>query len=140
MFILNLTQHLGTPEQDVTEPKNKKFIQELLTFSKLPSASEIDFRVSALVAECCAWRSGLLQSIASATACSDAVPMTEWEIVERMRPSVMIGGAPYLMFPLHQALIMGGFRPVYAYSERVSVEDPETGVKTSVFKHMGFVG
>ena len=52
----------------------------------------------------------------------------------------MIGGAPYLLGPLAKMLI-DDFKavPLYAFTQRVSVEDPTTGVKTSVFKHMGFV-
>lgn len=52
----------------------------------------------------------------------------------------MIGGAPYFMVWLESALDKIGVQSVYAFSERVAVEDPTTGVKTSVFKHAGWVG
>lgn len=54
----------------------------------------------------------------------------------------MIGGAPYLMILLHDALVGRDIQPLYAFSERVSVEKEEGGkiIKISVFKHVGFVG
>lgn len=54
----------------------------------------------------------------------------------------MIGGAPFLMPVLDKALRNYGHRPIYAFSKRESVEktNPDgTVVKTSVFKHAGFV-
>ena len=50
----------------------------------------------------------------------------------------MIGGAPYLMAELEMALGWVGIIPLYAFSVRVSSE--KDGVKTSVFRHLGFVG
>ena len=55
---------------------------------------------------------------------------------------VMIGGAPWLSEPLERALKREGFRPVYAFSKRISVEEtlPDGTVKkTQVFRHEGFV-
>jgi len=43
------------------------------------------------------------------------------------------------MGPLAKTLSEAGIRPLFAFSERVSEEDPETGMKVSVFKHLGFV-
>ena len=43
-MILNLTQHVATPEQmadGVVEPKNKARVQELLTFTGKPTLREI---------------------------------------------------------------------------------------------------
>ena len=54
----------------------------------------------------------------------------------------MIGGAPYLMSALEKCLIEMGAKPVYAYSERVSVETTAADgsvVKENVFRHLGFV-
>jgi hypothetical protein len=54
----------------------------------------------------------------------------------------MIGGAPYLMAPLEEALRAADVVPMYAYSERVSKESASadgTVVKTNIFKHVGFV-
>jgi hypothetical protein len=55
----------------------------------------------------------------------------------------MLGGAPFLMAPLHVALVEAGFVPVYAFSERVSTETIDGNgntIKTSTFAHKGFVG
>ncbi|MHB0929605.1 MAG: hypothetical protein ACYC3W_12015, partial [Candidatus Nanopelagicales bacterium] len=54
----------------------------------------------------------------------------------------MIGGAPFLMAPLEKALLSIGINPVFAFSERKSVEAhgaDGTVTKTQVFKHVGFV-
>lgn len=113
-MILNLTQHPGTPEQGVVEPADKKAVQELLTFSALPTSAEIRERAEKLAA------------IAVAAGAESA----------------MIGGAPYLMGPLESALKAAGVRPLYAYSVRQSVEKTDGDgnvVKVNVFKHIGFV-
>lgn len=113
-MILNLTQHAGTPEQGVKEPSDKKAVQELLTFSALPTSAEIRSRAEKLAA------------IAVAEGAEAA----------------MIGGAPYLMGPLENALRASGVRPLYAYSVRQSVEKTDGNgnvVKLNVFRHVGFV-
>lgn len=51
----------------------------------------------------------------------------------------MIGGIPCLMAFLETALKVIGIQPVYAFSIRESVENPETGEKISKFNHLGFV-
>lgn len=112
--IINLTQHPATLEQltaNVFEPDDKAAIQKLITFDELPSFIELERRATE-VAE-----------IADATGARLA----------------MIGGAPFFMEPLAKALRRVGILPVYAFSKRVSVENTETGEKTSVFKHVGFV-
>lgn len=117
--ILNLTQHPASPEQVNTGVINvsaddKSALTELLTFTSLPSAEEVKTRALSLVD--LAFKYG-------ATA-------------------AMIGGAPYLMPALHLALQTRGVKPLYAYSERVSIETTQPDgsvVKTAVFKHKGFV-
>lgn len=113
-MILNLTQHIASPEQiadGVVEPQNKGKVRETLTFLTLPSRDEI---------------------VAAAQKLAD--------IAENARAEdAMIGGAPFLMAALEAELILRGIEPVYAFSQRVSVEDAATGRKTSVFKHLGFV-
>ncbi len=58
--------------------------------------------------------------------------------------SVMIGGAPWLMHPLHSRLEEMGVEVRYAFSSRVSEETicPETGTvfKSSEFRHIGWAG
>jgi hypothetical protein len=117
MKILNLTQHTATADQvaaGVVEPKDKKKIQEMLTFTEKPTAGEVLERAEALA------------EIARAEGATHA----------------MIGGAPFLMGPLHQALLTKGIKPLYAFSVRESVEEvlPDGSVrKTQIFRHAGFI-
>jgi len=56
--------------------------------------------------------------------------------------SAMVGGAPYLMPALVAALKKSGVNPLFAFTERKSVEEtmPDGSVKkTSVFAHAGWV-
>ena len=122
--ILNLTQHVATPEQlkeGVVEPDDqlKVEIKRFLTFDSLPSRKEI---------KDCAENLAQLARNEHPDASADGV-------------FVMIGGAPYLMGPLEKALKEKGCRPVYSFSERVSEEiTTANGVeKRTVFKHVGFV-
>lgn len=113
-MILNLTQHIGTPDQGVAEPTDKGAVKALLDFPTLPSWWEIEDRAAKLAA------------IA----------------VEAGADSAMIGGAPYLMAPLEVALKAAGVRPLYAFSIRESVETtgPDGKVtKTATFRHAGWV-
>jgi hypothetical protein len=115
--IFNLTQHAATADQaeaGVVEPVYKAGIQSCLTFVGIPTAYDIKTRASSLAAS------------ARQSGCKKA----------------MIGGAPYLMSALEAALIKVGVTPVYAYSDRVSVETRNTDgtvSKSTVFKHLGFV-
>jgi hypothetical protein len=117
MKILNLTQHTATADQvaaGVVEPKDKKKIQEMLTFTEKPTAGEVLERAEALAA------------IAREEGATHA----------------MIGGAPFLMMPLHLALYRRGIVPVYAFSVRESTEEmlPDGTVrKVQVFRHAGFI-
>lgn len=113
-MILNLTQHVGTPEQGVTEPTNKAEVQALLTFENLPTAIEVAERAGKLA--CLAHESGA--------------------------ESAMIGGAPFLMGPLAETLKGFGIKPLFAFSRRESVETVNADgsvSKTAVFRHCGFV-
>ena len=69
--------------------------------------------------------------------------MEELDLVDgEFTVSAMIGGAPYLMGPLEQALKENNIDPLYAFSKRISSEyvDEEGNVrKEMVFKHLGFV-
>ncbi len=115
--ILNLTQHVATPEQieaGVYEPVEKDLVINNLTFEELPDASEIYIRAVNLA------------NIAKSEGAECA----------------MIGGAPYLMNQLEKALKMFEIKPVYAFTKRESAEIVEadgTVKKTSVFKHAGFI-
>jgi len=108
---INLTQHIAGEDQFCTEPKDKKLVQAMLTFNDIPSPQDIIKSARNLAA------------IASDEGATEA----------------MIGGAPFLMPRLERELRSLGILPLYAFSKREAVEDPKTGVKTSVFKHVGFI-
>lgn len=123
-MILNLTQHPASPEQlaeGVVNPEaNKGMIKGALTFGEIPAQGEIKERAE------------MLAELAATT-------IFEMEIECH---KVLIGGAPYLMGALELALKEEGLQPVYAFSERASVEITEPDgsvVKTNVFKHKGFI-
>ena len=117
--ILNLTQHNATPEQKaqgVVEPGdiNKRQIQNLLTFTTPPTQREIMLRAS------------VLAEIADGYGCDAA----------------MIGGAPYLMSALERELRALDIQPLYSFTLRESVEEPQPDGsvrKVAVFRHVGFV-
>lgn len=119
MIIINLTQHNLTQEQlkgavEVgTDVRDE--IVKLITFNGLPTAGKIKDNASRLA-----------------------------EICRDMHTShAVIGGAPYFMGSLEQALRRVGVTPLYAFTERVAVEvtNPETGevTKTSKFNFAGWI-
>ena len=116
-MILNLTQHLATPEQleaGVVEPADKNAVKELLTFHEAPSTDEIVSRAEALVA------------IAKAAGADAA----------------MIGGAPYLMGALELGLNLFNIRPCYSFTKRISIDETQADgsiKKVSVFRHETFI-
>ena len=123
--ILNLTQHVATPEQieaGVFEPIcYKAEIQALLTFEEIPSKREMEARARRIM----------------------TFAHTEAQIQKTSCTKVMIGGAPYFMSCLENTFRENGvFTPVYAFSKRESVDQPQPDgsvKKTSVFRHAGFV-
>jgi len=117
-MILNLTQHAATAEQlaaGVVDLIGEDLVsmKSMLTFVGLPSAETVYDRA---------------YEVAKLAQSHDA-------------ESVMIGGAPFFMGALERALQKVGIKPLYAFSERVSVEKVIDGivVKTNEFKHIGFV-
>lgn len=108
MKILNLTQHVGTIEQGVIEPEEKERVARLLTFAHIPTKEALTERAN------------LLASLAVG------------------HDAAMIGGAPFFMSHLENALKAVGVTPLYAFSVRESVENSE-GKKVSTFKHKGWV-
>lgn len=117
--IVNLTQHRATPEQVAEgvfdlQGEVRNCLHSLLTFEELPSRMDI------------ASRAQKITDLACATGAAYA----------------MLGGAPYLMAPLEEALRRVDIIPLYAFSRReVSEEVTADGVKkTMVFRHLGFVG
>ena len=118
MKIINLTQHAPSTEQlsagvEPNDEKASEFVAGQLVFDTLPTSDEVNQRARALALF--AYGEGA--------------------------EAAMIGGAPWLMRPLAAELRFNGIKPLFAFSKRVSEEtivDGE-GVKTSRFKHLGFV-
>ena len=137
-LLVNLTQHTLTKEQfshneenlvEVTfKPYNgvskgsTDYVKHLLNFTSLPTRDEIIKRAAALAD----YASGLLDQAKN----------------NNDKLFAIIGGAPYLMGALETALKERGIQPLYAYSQRESVETINTDgtvVKTAVFKHIGYI-
>lgn len=119
--ILNLTQHRASEDQiregvfdssEISEEFEAE-VKRLLTFEELPDEKTIWQRAMALADYC--------NELGVGTA--------------------LIGGAPFFMGPLARALKFRGVNPLFAFSKRESIEKEVDGktVKTSVFKHAGFV-
>ena len=113
--IVNLTQHISSSEQlveGVFDLEDNTELKRLLTFNTPPTLLEMQERAEAITA------------LAVASGATIA----------------MVGGAPYFMAWLENTLNGAGIKAVYSFTERVVVENPVTGEKTSVFKHSGWVG
>ena len=116
--IVNLTQHDATPDQRdagvVAVKTYSNHVRALLTFDIIPAKSEMERR---------------------------AIKLAEYAYESGCKKA-MIGGAPFFMSTLEKALIEQGIKPVYAFSQRVSVESVNADGsvnKSNVFKHLGFV-
>lgn len=129
-MILNLTQHPATPDQiaqGVVDLAGDDIVslKALLNFEELPSPDELPSRAIQVV--------------------EIAIAVSSYFSTRTMKGVIsecMIGGAPFFMRPLEQALLMAGFRPVYAFSRRVVEEVIQTDGtvrKVAVFRHEGFV-
>lgn len=130
MKILNLTQHLATPEQRLAgvidlDEVNRAELLDLLTFEAIPTPEDISVQAHRIAQ--------LASDVADQY--SDIDPTFECA-------SALIGGAPYLMPHLEVALAHQGFAALYTFSERESVEtqNPDGSVtKRNVFRHKGFI-
>ena len=129
-MIVNLTQHVASPEQlaagVVDLPADqRRLLVESLTVDALPTRQEIADRCANIAA--LAVHNGL-----GGDEGDDPHPT-----------AAMIGGAPWMMRALEDALLDMGVQSVYAFSVRESVEQvqPDGSVrKVNVFRHTGFVG
>ena len=137
--ILNLTQHDPTPEQieagvtcgDIPNEQALVEFRKLLTFDTLPTPLEVRQRAQQ-IAEYARKTTTLVDYGGDSGLC-----------VNEPFSRAMIGGAPFLMPPLEEALRRVGITPLYAFSTRESVEQvqPDGSVrKVAVFRHQGFVG
>ncbi len=136
--MLNATQHKATPGQiaagvfDLPAPVAGR-LHELLTFVRCPDRAEVLARADQIA--------DLVTKMAEPAARSAAGPLGNGDVGAACT-DVMIGGALWLMGPLEQALLKRGLQPYYAFSERVSVEQPQPDGsvrKTNEFRHAGFV-
>lgn len=122
-IVINLTQHIATYEQivdGVVEPSNiaKEKINKYLTFNDLPTLHDLRKRAS------------ILTNIA------------KHECIKYQTNLVMIGGAPYIMGILEEALKLRGMLPVYSFSIKHVIEEIQedgTIIKRTVFEHIGFI-
>lgn len=121
LMILNLTQHKVTQDQlnsgavDI-DPIEQEVLRELLTFDNMPSESLMQKRAYHIAT--------LVKNHYSSYT------------------HAMIGGEPFFMRYLESALRTIDVKPLYAFSKRVVVETVQPdgqAVKTSIFKHEGFV-
>jgi hypothetical protein len=121
MTIWNATQHPATPEQTAAGVRDlddfvSACIRHALTFETLPDRATIEDRAAQVAG-----------SVRGTASYGDAV---------------MIGGAPWLMHALEDAVRAVGLVPLYAFSTRDSVETrlADGSVrKVQVFRHAGFV-
>lgn len=126
-MILNLTQHAATAEQLAAgvvdlEGGQLQELKKLLNFNSLPTRQDVRQVACAI---------GWLVD----TVLRGVKPRPQ-------HPVAMIGGAPFLMPALEEALADRNVRPVYAFSRRESVEEIQADGsvrKTAVFRHAGFV-
>lgn len=121
MRIINLTQHIATPDQkragleDLHEDAHDE-IRGWITFSSMPTPTDLKVRAEGCAAACYEYGRNH----------NGAAPKY-----------ALIGGAPFFQPYLAQALRDRGIVPLYAFSQRVTEEI--NGVKKSVFKHEGFL-
>ncbi len=112
MAILNLTQHAATPEQIaegvVDLPRDAAAaLRQALTFDSLPTREEIQSRAREIAALAALYASG-----------------EDREDGKGFALSAMIGGAPWLMGPLSEALREQGLAPIFAFCVR-ETEGPQ---------------
>lgn len=123
-LIINLTQHKATPEQlkegviDLPDHLRTALI-EALTFEELPTVDEINGRAKFIAH--LAFSNDLGKDCVD-----DPIPK-----------KALIGGALFLMKPLEEVLTELYVQPLYAFTQRNVVE--KDGVKTSQFRHEGFI-
>ncbi len=128
-MIINLTQHLATPDQSAAgvvdlPPEQRQALIECLTVDELPSREEIIARAEH----------------AAELAVHNGLGGDDGD--DPFPDAAMIGGAPWMMRAMEDALLDRGISPVYAFSRRESVEEtlPDGSVrKVAVFRHAGFI-
>lgn len=128
-MIVNLTQHPASAEQIAAgvidlPPDRRALLLESLTVDSIPTRSEIADRCANIA---------LLAAHNGLAGDEDCDPHPA---------QAMIGGAPWMMRALEDALRDQGIAPVYAFSVRESAEQvqPDGSVrKVAIFRHQGFI-
>jgi len=128
MMIVNLTQHPATPEQTTAGVVDLPAIQRAalaaaLTVDTLPTRQEVIGRCEHIA----------LLAVHNGLGGDGDDPHPA---------QAMIGGAPWMMRALEDALVNQGIGPVYAFSVRQSTEytlPDGTVQKINGFRHVGFV-
>lgn len=124
--IINLTLHAATPSQVqdgvVNLPTDlRDHLEKQQVVTDLPSETDIRDRCTRI----------------------SVIATVGWERLQLSGcPTAMIGGPPWLMFPLTMELLLMGVRSVAAFSQRTSTERllPDGSVrKEQRFEHLGFV-
>lgn len=127
-FIINATQHKPTQQQVDAGVYTSVDVSKFLNFESIPTKEEMRSAAS---------------NIAN-TVLTEHVLQCEANCIdpETQECRAMIGGAPFFMAILEAELKEHRIIPVYAFSERKSVEEvqPDGSVrKVSVFEHLGFI-
>lgn len=131
--VINLTQHIATDVQaeagviNLPAEMHDK-VKELLTFTYIPHKELLQHRADSIVR--------LVQEYHGNMCDVNCLEPEETPC------HLMIGGAPYFMSTLENTLKNNGIIPLYAFSERASVEHHNadgTVTKKMVFNHLGFV-
>ncbi|NCC26391.1 MAG: hypothetical protein EOM25_14525 [Deltaproteobacteria bacterium] len=155
-MILNLTQHQATPAQinagvvDLPADRRAK-LEQLLTVEKevLIASPEtrdtvLRSRVESILAlvfdELAQWRRDQTEKAAELFANGERI--AAWSVATTYIGQAMIGGAPYLTERLAKRLKELDVEPLYAASERASVEQTMsdgTVRKVVSFAHLGFI-
>ncbi len=118
--MINLTQHKATEEQknagviDLPDDLHEK-VKMLIDFKHCPTVAEMRCRARKVV---------------------DLIINHDYTV-----KSALIGGAPFFMSTLENALLSGDIIPYYSFSIRDSVEEVKDGVviKVNKFVHKEFV-
>lgn len=132
--ILNLTQHAASADQVAAGvidigAEDRADLAALLTFDACPTLADVIARAERIAA--------IAAYADERTLCDEDSQdgMVRWD-------RAMIGGAPWLMRPLADALRAEGIEPLFAFSLRESVDSvqPDSSIrKTAVFRHAGWV-
>lgn len=121
-MIINLTQHLSSPEQRAVGVRDLSGsaldeLHSLLTFDTLPPREDVVRRAARIAQLACEAQPKALKA--------------------------MIGGASFLISALEHELRKRGISPEHAFSKRESTEEVQKDGsvrKVSRFQHIGFVG